>query len=198
MVVRSTMSARDICKGKGYCEYVGWRKETIERVAAIKLRNAFLRLTMGQNLRDEISLYHADQNKHTVSKIHTLESEITYLQNRIVTLRQEISSGIPKPYHSDMLLDFDDELQLKEQLQTQLSSQVVQPDIQESQVDTVKQDFHLIINLLDSDGANPQLLNQMLGKYLSRVLVQREFQINLSGETVYEKTIVADLNFTIS
>lgn len=190
-------------KGKGYCEYVGWRKETIERVASIKLRNAFLRLTMDKNLNDEITLYHADRNKHTVSEIHTLESEISYLRSRVGTLRDDISSGKAKSYHSDMLLDLEDELQAKNEHYIQLSSQVSHPVIEELQIDTIKQDYHLIINLLDSDGINPQLLNQTLGKYLSRVLVQREskhlfitIQISLNGETVYEKTIVADLNFT--
>jgi site-specific DNA recombinase len=192
-------------KGKGYCEYVGWRKETIERVAAIKLRNVFLRLTMGQNLRDELSLYHADQNKHAVSEIHILKSEIAYLRNRVETLRQDISSGKAKPYHSDMLLDLEDEMQTKEQHLAQLSGHITHPDIQEPQIESIKQDLHLIINLLDSDGANPQSLNQSLSKYVSRIVVQREnkhismtVQINMNGETMYEKTIVADMNFTIS
>lgn len=127
-------------KGRGYCEYIGWRKETIEQVVAIKLRNTFLCLTMGQNLRDEITLYYADRNKHTIVETHTIESEISYLRNRV-----------------------------------------------------------------DADGENPQWLNQMLDNYLSKVLIQREskhsfitIQINLSDETVYEKTIVANRNFTIS
>lgn len=160
---------------------------------------------MGQNLSDEINLYHVDLNKHTVSEIYTLESEITYLRNRIDALRQDISNGRAKPYHSDMLLDLEGELKAKEERRSQLSSKASYPVFQESQIDSIKQDFHLIINLLDSDGANPQLLNQMLNKYVSRVIAQREskhvyitIQLNINDETLYEKTIVADLNFTIS
>lgn len=112
-------------------------------------------MTIEQNLRDEISLYFTDRNKQAVSKSYTLESEIAYLRSRVESLHLVISSGRAKPYHKDMFLDLEDELQTKEQRQSQLSSQTSNPDLQESQLDIIKQDFHLIINLLDSDNRKP-------------------------------------------
>lgn len=187
-------------KGRENCLYVGWRKDLIERAAAIKLRNAFLRLTMGQNLGEEITLYHTDKNKHSVTELHAIQLEVAYLKTKVDNLRTEIVAGKEKPYHKEMLTDMEGELQEKESRWEDLSSSISKLEILDSKIESTKHDFHMIINLLDSDGANPQLLNQLLLKYVSKAFVEREskliyvtIQLNWDGLLMYEKTIVADL-----
>jgi site-specific DNA recombinase len=63
-------------KGKEFCKYVSWRKEKIEQIVKNKLRTALLRLTLDDQLEEEIRKYHHEANKQTLDLISTLETEI--------------------------------------------------------------------------------------------------------------------------
>jgi len=100
-----------------------------------------------------------------------------------------------------MLLDMEGELTEKETKRPLLSSKIEPIALQESQLDSVKHDMHMIINLLDSVGTNPQLLNQYLNKYISKTVIEREskllhltIQLKMHTNVIYEKTIVSELS----
>jgi len=59
-------------KGKEFCEYISWRKETIERIVTNKLRTALLRLTLDNQLEAEILRYHNESQRQSIDALSTL------------------------------------------------------------------------------------------------------------------------------
>jgi site-specific DNA recombinase len=90
-------------KGKEFCTYVGWRKERVEEIVTNKLRTTFLRLSMDNQLEEEIRMYHVEKNRHVIQQIASLKAEISFLQKRIEAINEDMSAGRSKPYHQEML-----------------------------------------------------------------------------------------------
>lgn len=90
-------------KGKEFCEYTSWRKESIERIITRKLRTAVLRLTLDNQLEQAISSYHQEVHKQTLSKISMLETEIEFLRKKTNDMQADIDSGRAKPFYKDLL-----------------------------------------------------------------------------------------------
>jgi hypothetical protein len=72
-------------------------------------------------------------------------------------------------------------------------------DVPEEYIAAAKYDIQTFISLLDNEVANPQMLHQLAGKFISKLLIQREtkkmyltIRFSFEGNEVYEKTIVAE------
>jgi len=186
-------------KGKEFCSYVGWNKDRVEELAANKLRTALLRLSMDNNLLEEIRLYHNEKNKHVTVQLTNLEAEINFLKKKIHAIEADIQSGKFKPYHQEMLDEMNQELQMKTKDYEILSQGVKEINVPDEYVASVKYDIQTFISLLDEEVPNPQMLHQLAGKFISKLFIQREtkklyltIQFKIEGVEVYEKTIVAD------
>ena len=186
-------------EGKDFCPYVGWRKERVEKLVANKLRTTLLRLSMDNNLADEIRLYHNDKNKHQIVQQSNLEAEISFLKKKVQAIEADIQSGKGKPYHQEMLDEMNQELQMKIAEYEDLVQGITTVDVPEEYIASVKYDIQTFISLLDDEVPNPQMLHQLAGKFISKLFIQREtkkmyltIRFNFNDVEVYEKTIVAE------
>lgn len=186
-------------KGKDFCPYVGWRKDRVEELVSNKLRTALLRLSMDNNLSEEIRLYHNDKNKHWKVQQSNLEAEISFLKKKVQAIEADIQLGKGKPYHQEMLDEMNQELQMKMAEYEALAQGITAVDIPEEYIASVKYDIQTFISLLDDEVANPQMLHQLAGKFISKLFIQREtkkmyltIRFNFDEVEVYEKTIVAE------
>jgi site-specific DNA recombinase len=101
-------------KGKEFCEYISWRKEHIERIVTNKLRTTLLRLTLENQLEEEINKHYNETHKQTFQAISALEVETTFLRNRIQGMQTDIDTGRSKLFYSELLEEMRAELQEKE------------------------------------------------------------------------------------
>lgn len=188
--------------GKDFCSYVGWRKERVEEIVSMKLRNALLRLSLDDHFEEEIHRHHAEQNKHVYLQLSDLETEIAFLKKRIEVIEKDIASGKAKPYYIDMVNEMRQELLEKDTEYSTLSATIQSVTIPDYYIDSVKYDTKTLISLLDNEDSSPQMIYQVASKYLSRVVIQREtkvmhmmLQFKTGDITLYEKTLVAE--FTV-
>jgi site-specific DNA recombinase len=91
------------------------------------------------------------------------------------------------------------ELLEKESEHAIVSSEYKPLHIEHTQLQLIQHEMKTMIGLLDDEVPNPELLNQHVSKYISRVIVQRETktvvitsQIKYNDILLYQKTIVAD------
>lgn len=188
-------------KGKEFCTYVGWRKERVEEIVNNKLRTTLLRLSMGDNLAEEIQLYHNEQNKHVIVRSSNLEAEVGFLKNKVHALEEDIKFGIGKPYHKEMLEEMRQELAAKTSEYELLSANVQQLELSEEMIASLRYDIQTMINLLDAEVTDLQMLHHLSGKYISNLFIQRESKklyltIRFRSDddvVLYEKTLVGDL-----
>ncbi|RAV02722.1 recombinase family protein [Paenibacillus sp. YN15] len=185
-------------KGKAFCQYVGWRKETLETLVANKLRTFLIGLTINQQLQEELIRYQADQTQ--LVNVNELESEIQFLEKRIKQMELEVADGRGKAYYSDAINEMKAELQAK---QTELHAANTlsnhSRDVSEHILVTLKEDIRRLLTVLDEESPNPQSLHELVPKFISNVIVHREtkiVQITLEiahdKEVLYRKVIVAD------
>jgi hypothetical protein len=186
-------------KGKDFCPYVGWRKERVEELVANKLRTTLLRLSMDNYLADEIRLYHNDKNKHLIVQQSNLEAEISILKKKVKAIEADIQLGKGKPYHQETLDEMNQELHLKMTEYEALAQGITTVDLPDEYIASLKYDIQTFISLLDDEVANPQMLHQLAGKFISKLFIQREtkkmfltIRFSFEGVEVYEKTIVAE------
>lgn len=187
-------------KGKEFCSYVGWRKERVEEVVTTKLRTMLLRLSMDNQLADEIQHYYNEKNKNQVQRAATLEAEVGFIQKRIQSVEDDMRAGRAKLYHQDMLDEMQQELTEKQQELEVVSSSLKGVSVPEEYIASAKYDMLTMIGLLDAEVPNPQMLNQLAAKFVSKVFVQREtkrlflkVQMRMKDETMLDKTIVAEI-----
>lgn len=185
-------------KGKEFCSYVGWRKDRVEELVANKLRTTLLRLSMDNNLMEEILLYHNEKNKHLIAQQFNLEAEISFLKKRVQTIEADINSGKGKLYHQEMLDEMNRELEMKLAELDTLVQSITVIDVSEEYIASVKYDIHTFINLMDDEVANPQMLHQLAGKFISKLFIQREtkqmymfMQLRADDDVLLEKSILA-------
>lgn len=186
-------------KGKEFCEYVSWRKEKIDQIVINKLRTALLPLILDNQLEEEIHKYHHEMHKHTSHLMSTLETEIRFLRNKVQTMQVDIDSGSAKAFYSDLIIDMKAELSEKESEHATVSNGYQPLHTESTELQLIHHDMKLLISLLDDEVPNPGLLNQLVSKYISRVIVQREtktahisFNIKQNEIVLYQKTIVAE------
>ncbi|QNK57439.1 recombinase family protein [Paenibacillus sp. PAMC21692] len=187
-------------KGKEFCSYVGWRKERVEEVVTNKLRMTLLRLSMDNQLADEIQRYYNEKNKGQMQRVVTLEAEVGFLQKRTEAVEDDIRSGREKPYHRDMLDEMQQELTEKQQELDMLSSSLQGVSVPEEYIASAQYDMQTMIGLLDAEVPNPQMLNQLAAKFVSKVFIQREtkrlyltVQMRVKDEILLDKTIVSEI-----
>jgi len=177
----------------------GWQKDRVEELVANKLRTALLRLSMDNNLLEEIRLYHNEKNKHVIVQLSNLEAEINFLKKKVQAIEADIQTGKGKPYHREMLDEMNQELQMKTAEYETLAQGVKEIDVTDEYIASVKYDIKTFISLLDDEVPNPQMLHQLAGKFISKLFIQREtkklyltIQFKIDGVEVYEKTIVTE------
>lgn len=186
-------------KGKEFCSYVGWRKERVEEVVTNKLRTTLLRLSMDNQLEEEINRYYGEKNKPLIQKVGSLEAEIGFLQKRIESVEEDINTGREKPYHHEMLDEMKQELVEKKAELDVASANIQSVSVPEEYIASAKYDMQTMIGLLDAEVSNPQMLNQLATKFVSKVFIQREtkklyltVQFRTEDKVVYEKTLVLE------
>jgi site-specific DNA recombinase len=186
-------------KGKEFCEYISWRKETIERIVTNKLRTALLRLTLDNQLDEEILKYHHEVNRQTLAAISILETEIQFLKNKIQSMQAEIDTGSAKSFFSEFLEELKTELQEKESEHTFAINGYQPISTEAAKLQLTHHEMRKLIRLLDDEVPSPELLNQLASKYVQRIIVQRETRtvhitvhIKHHNKVVYQKTISAD------
>jgi len=186
-------------KGKEFCAYVGWRKERVEETVTNKLRIMLLRLSMDNQLEEEINRYYGEKNKHLIQRVGSLEAEIGFLQKRIEAVKDDMRAGRAKPYHRDMLDEMQQEITKKTLELDVLSSSLQGVSMPEEYIASLKYDMQTMIGLLDAEVSNPQMLNQLAAKFISNVYIQREtkrlyvtVQMKNAKQVLYQKMVVVD------
>jgi site-specific DNA recombinase len=184
-------------KGKAFCPYVGWRKETLENLVANKLHVALVQLILNDQLEETILQYRTKQQENVTTV--DLESEIQFLEKRIKQMEQELVDGRGKAYYSDAILEMKQELQLKESELAALSHSVKAENLPEHYMLTLKEDIRGLISLLDDDSPSPQSLHGSVPKFITSVVVHREtkivhitFQIKSEETVLYQKVLVTE------
>lgn len=81
-----------------------------------------------------------------------------------------------------------------------LSSSLQGVSVPEEYIASAKYDMQTMIGLLDEEVPNPQMLNQLAAKFVSKVFIQREtkrlyltVQFNQGDNNFYEKHITTEL-----
>ncbi|PRX72990.1 hypothetical protein B0G52_10481 [Cohnella sp. SGD-V74] len=81
-----------------------------------------------------------------------------------------------------------------------LSSSLQGLSVPEEYIASVKYDMQTMIGLLDAEVPNPQLLNQLAAKFVSKVFIQREskrlfltVQMRKKDEVLFDRTILPEL-----
>lgn len=161
-------------KGKEFCSYVGWRKERIEEVVTNKLRTTLLRLSMDNQLEEEIRMYHNEKNKHVITQVSNLAAEIAFLEKRVDAIKDDIQAGKGKSFHQEMLDEMQTELTDKKAEHEALSIGLYEVNLPEEFIASVRYDIQTLIGLLDAEVQNPQMLHSLIGKFVSQVRVMRE------------------------
>lgn len=186
-------------KGKGYCPYAGWRKEHIEKIVANKLRSALLRLTFDDQLEGEIQKYHNESNKHIMAALNGLKGEIGFLKKRIEQMQLELQSGGGKAYYAEVIEEMKAELRQKEEEYVEMKKLHQEPKIPETAIDSIKYNIRCLLTLLNEEVPNPNLLNEYVAKFVSRVNIHREtktvqitMNLKYGDQVLYEKIIVAE------
>ncbi|MNW41899.1 hypothetical protein D3C74_190540 [compost metagenome] len=187
-------------KGKEFCSYVGWRKERVEEVVTNKLRTTLLRMSMDNQLEEEIRMYHQEKNKHIIFQASSLAAEITFLEKRVDVIKDDIQAGKGKSFHQEMLDEMQTELKDKKTKYETLSIGLHKVDVPEEFIASVKYDIQTLVGLLDVEVQNPQMLHSLIGKFVSQIRVMREtkqmyitVQFTNVDEVLYEKNIVGIL-----
>lgn len=187
-------------KGKEFCPYVGWRKEQVETTVSNKIKTTLLRLSMDNQLQQEIERYSKEKNKYVLQSATTLENEINFLVKRIELMEQDMINGIGKPYYADIIQEMKAELTDKETELAILNSSVEEINVPDSYIATVKYDIQTILALMESEVPDPQLLNQVLKKYVANIFVHRaskiihiKLQFVSEENALFEKTIAVQL-----
>lgn len=185
--------------GKEFCKHTGWRKERVEEIVTNRLRNFLLQLSLDNNLVEEIQCYHREKNSHSLSRLATLDVEIEFLQKRIHSLEEDIQRGSTKAYYEDLLKEMQTELADKEEEQTNLLKIVEVTPVPEDTLDSIRYDIKALIRLLDNEAASPQMLNQLVSKFVHKIYIQREtkllhmiFSLKSGDTSTLEKTVVSD------
>lgn len=187
-------------KGKEFCSYVGWRKERVEEVVTNKLRTTLMRLAMDNQLEEEIRMYHNEKNKHVIAQVSSLAAEIAFLEKRVDAVVGDMNAGKGRSFHQEVLDEMKTELMEKKAEHAVLSAGLHEVDVPEEYIASVKYDIQTLIGLLDAEVQNPQILHQIVSKFVSKVVVQREtknvyatVQFKHADEVLYEKNIVAEM-----
>lgn len=186
-------------KGKEFCSYVGWRKERVEEVVTNKLRTTLLRLSMDNQLEEEIRMYHNEKNKHVIAQASSLATEIAFLEKRVDAIKDDIQVGKGKPFHQEMLDEMQTELMEKKAEYEAASVGMHEVEVPGEYVASVRYDIQTLISLLDDEVLNPQVLHQLVSKFVSKVVLQREvkklyitIQFSVNQNVMYEKFLVSD------
>lgn len=187
-------------KGKEFCPYVGWRKEHVELAISSKIKTTLLRLSMDNQLQEEIERFSNEKNKYIIQSATALDNEIIFLVKRIELMEQDMINGRGKPYYTDIIQEMKAELTDKEKELTILNSSILQNNVPDSYIDTVRYDIQTILVLMESEVFDPQLLNQVLTKYVANVFVQRgtkiihiKLQFKSEEAILFDKTIAVQL-----
>ncbi|MFE4714777.1 hypothetical protein ACFRAM_28440 [Paenibacillus sp. NPDC056722] len=176
---------------------MSWRKERIEQIVTNKLRSVLLRLTFDNQLEEEICKYHNDVNKHVLLECSNLESEVAYLTRRISQLEDELKAGSGKSYYADMLQDLQNDLAAK---QDELNNvKMSYRELELLLLQSITNDIRVMIGMLDDEMQNPQLMNDYIRKFVSRINVHREMkrvhitvQLGNREQILYQKMVVVD------
>lgn len=179
--------------GKDFCKHVGWRKERVEGIVTTRLRNFLLQLSMENNLVEEAQNYYRELNSQSLSKLATLDVEIGFLRSRISTLEKDIQRGCVKPYYEEMLKEMKTELASKEEEHSSLLRTVESSSISDDTYASIRYDMKAMIQLLDNEAASPLMLNQLVGKFVHKVHIQRETKLlHLTFHVEHEKTVLLE------
>ncbi|MFC3342173.1 hypothetical protein [Paenibacillus abyssi] len=177
---------------------MSWRKERAEEIVSNKLRTTLLRLLMDNNLEEEIRMYHNDKNKHVSVQQSNLEAEISFLKKKVQAIETDIKSGKGKPFHQEMLDEMNQELRVKMAEYEALAQGNTTVDVSEEYIASVKYDIRTFISLLDDEVANRQMLHQLAGKYISKLLIQRETKkMYLTRHFMYDDTVLFEKTIVI-
>jgi site-specific DNA recombinase len=186
-------------KGKAFCPYVGWRKETLENLVSNKLRAELVRIILNDRLEEELMKYKAELNQRGNQSSAELEAEIQFLNKRIKQMEQELADGRGRAYYSDAISEMKQELHLKEAELTALSPSFSETGIPEQFMVTLEEGIRRLITLLEDDSLNPQSLHESVPKFISNVSIHREtknvhitFQIKSDEEVLYQKILVVE------
>ena len=81
-----------------------------------------------------------------------------------------------------------------------VSANIQAVSIPEEYSASVKYDMQTMIGVMDEDVPNPQMLNHLAKKFISKVFIQREtkqlymtLQLRMDQEVLLDKTVVAEL-----
>ncbi|QUL55197.1 hypothetical protein KDC22_00965 [Paenibacillus tritici] len=172
----------------------------MEEVVTNKLRTTLMRLSMDNQLEEEIRMYHNEKNKHVIAQVSSLAAEIAFLEKRVDAVVGDMNAGKGKSFHQEMLDEMKMELMEKKSEHVALSAGLREVDVPEEYSASAKYDIQTLIGLLDAELQNPQMLHQIVNKFVSRVVVQREtknvyvtVQFVNADEVLYEKKIVVGL-----
>lgn len=155
---------------------------------------------MDNQLEEEINRYSREKNKHQIQRMGSLEAEVAFLLKRIESVEDDIREGREKPYHQDMLDEMRQELVEKRAELEMVSANIQAVSIPEEYIVSAKYDMQTMIGLLDEDVPNPQMLNHLAKKFISKMFIQREtkqlymtMQLRKDEEVLFHKTIVAEI-----
>ncbi|WP_244157844.1 hypothetical protein [Paenibacillus typhae] len=165
-----------------------------------KLRTTLMRLSMDNQLEEEIRMYHNEKNKHVIAQVSSLAAGIEFLEKRVDAVVGDMNAGKGKSFHQEMLDEMKTELVEKKAEHAALSEGLRKFDVPEEYIASVKYDIQTLIGLLDAEVQNPQMLHQIVSKFVSKVVVQREtknvyvkVQFVNADDVLYEKNIVAEM-----
>ncbi|EBD8094913.1 recombinase family protein, partial [Salmonella enterica] len=126
-----------------------------------------------------------------------MAAEITFLEKRVDAIKDDIQAGKGKLFHQEMLDEMRTELTDKRVEYEALSIGLHEVDVPEEFIASVKYDIQTLIGLLDDEVQNLQMLHQLVSKFVSKVVVQREvkklyitIQLNANQNVMYEKFLV--------
>jgi len=118
----------------------------------------------------------------------------------VCIIKDDIQAGKCKSFHQEMLDEMQTELEDKKEEHQALSKGLHEVIMPEEFIAFVKYDIQTLISLLDAEVQNPQVLHQLIGKFVSQVRVMRETkQVHTTvrfanaDKILYEKNIVGIL-----
>jgi site-specific DNA recombinase len=114
-------------------------------------------------------------------------------------MQADLDAGRSKSFYSELLEELKTELQQK-QSEREVALAKYQPsNINITQLQIIQDELKKLILLLNDENPSPKQLHQLVGKYVSSIIIQREtktvhitYHLKHNDVILYQKTIVTD------
>jgi len=114
-------------------------------------------------------------------------------------MQTDIDSGRAKSFYNELLDEMRLELKGKEAEHAEASNGYQPLNLDEANAALIQCELKRLIELLDAEVQNPEMLNRLVSKYVSKILIQREtktihisFKLKQDSVVLYQNTITAD------